>query len=121
LAAFGRWRDAIIDLAEGQHRAGGCPIGSLANELSNQFDDARTRLADSFETWRENIESGLRKMQKRGELSASADPRNLALAMLAALQGGLLLTKTTRTSGALKVALDMAFEHIIRHVPENQG
>jgi TetR/AcrR family transcriptional regulator, transcriptional repressor for nem operon len=121
LAALRRWRDAIIDLAEGRHRAGGCPIGSLANELSNQFEDARTLLAGSFETWRGCIESGLRKMRERGELASSADPHDLALAMLTALQGGLLLAKTTHTSRPLEVALDMALDHVTRHVTEKQS
>jgi TetR/AcrR family transcriptional regulator, transcriptional repressor for nem operon len=120
LAALRRWRDAIIDLAEGRNRAGGCPIGSLANELSNQFEDARSLLAGSFETWCGCIESGLRKMQERGELASSADPHDLALAMLTALQGGLLLAKTTHTSRPLKIAFDMALEHVTRHVTEKR-
>jgi TetR/AcrR family transcriptional regulator, transcriptional repressor for nem operon len=120
-AALQRWRDAIIALADGQHQAGGCPIGSLANELSNQFEDARTLLAGSFETWRSCIESGLRKMQERGELASSADPTDLAVAILSALQGGLLLTKTTLTSRPLEVALYMALDHVARHMTEKQS
>ena len=66
--------------------------------------------------WRDRIENGLAKMQERGELSASADPRDLAFALLSAVEGGLLLAKTTRSSRPLEIALDMAIDHVARHV-----
>ena len=50
-------------------------------------------------------------MRERGELAASADPHELALALLAAVEGGLLLAKTTHSSRPLEIALDMAVEH----------
>ena len=91
-------------------------MGSLASELANDSEPARKRLADSFSMWRDRIENGLAKMQERGELSASADPRDLAFALLSAVEGGLLLAKTTRSSRPLEIALDMAIDHVARHV-----
>ena len=55
-------------------------------------------------------------MQERGELASTADPHDLAVAILSAIQGGLLLAKTTRTSRPLELALDMALEHVGRHM-----
>jgi hypothetical protein len=66
--------------------------------------------------WGERIENGLAKMQERGELSASADPHDLALALLSAVEGGLLLAKTTHSSRPLEIAIDMAIDHVARHV-----
>ena len=43
-------------------------------------------------------------MHARGELDG--DPADLALALLTALQGGLLMTQVTRTVRPLEVALD---------------
>ncbi len=45
-------------------------------------------------------------MQERGELSADANPSALALATLAALQGGLLLAQVHRSTQPLQTALD---------------
>jgi TetR/AcrR family transcriptional regulator, transcriptional repressor for nem operon len=115
LPALKAWRNAIVRLnkvAQGK----GCPLGSLANELANDSEPARKHLADSFSMWRERIENGLAKMRKRGELAASADPHELALALLSAVQGGLLLAKTTHSSRPLEIALDMAIDHVARHV-----
>jgi TetR/AcrR family transcriptional repressor of nem operon len=115
LPALKAWRDAIVRLDKAV-KSMGCPLGSLASELANDSEPARKRLADSFSMWRDRIENGLAKMQERGELSASADPRDLAFALLSAVEGGLLLAKTTRSSRPLEIALDMAIDHVARHV-----
>ena len=116
LPAMRRWRDAIIDLNRARRGMGGCPVGSLANELADQFETARTLLVGSFETWGARIENGLQKMREQGELASTADPHDLAVAILSAIQGGLLLAKTTRTSRPLELAFDMALEHVARHM-----
>jgi len=115
LPALRAWRDAIVRLnkaAQGK----GCPLGSLASELANDSEPARKRLAGSFAMWRGRIEQGLTKMRECGELAASADPHELALALLSAVQGGLLLAKTTHSSRPLEIALDMAIDHVARHM-----
>ena len=55
-------------------------------------------------------------MRERGELAASADPHDLALALLSAVEGGLLLAKTTHSSRPLEIAIDMAIDHVAQHV-----
>lgn len=79
-------------------------------------EPARKRLADGFSNWRDRIENGLAKMRERGELSASVDPHDLALALLSAVEGGLLLAKTTHSSRPLELSLDMAIDHVARHM-----
>ena len=115
LGALRAWARAIIRLNEQVHM-GGCPLGSLANELANTSKNARRRLARAFGTWIDRIEHGLQKMRERGELAKSADPRELAMALLSAVQGGLLLAKTTRTSRPLEIAMDMAIDHVAKHM-----
>jgi len=115
LPALKAWRDTLVRLNKAlQYR--GCPLGSLASELASDSEPARKRLADSFSMWRDHIKNGLAKMQERGELSASADPHDLALALLSAVEGGLLLAKTTHSSRPLEIAIDMAIDHVARHV-----
>jgi TetR/AcrR family transcriptional regulator, transcriptional repressor for nem operon len=120
LRALRAWGQAIIRLNEQVHMRG-CPLGSLANELANTSESARKRLADSFSMWRDRIERGLAKMRERGELAASADPHDLALALLSAVEGGLLLAKTTQTSRPLEISIDMAIAHVARHMSSTSG
>jgi TetR/AcrR family transcriptional regulator, transcriptional repressor for nem operon len=115
LPALKAWRNAIVGLNEAT-QGRGCPLGNLANELATDSEPARKRLADSFSMWRGRIENGLAKMRERGELSASADPHELALALLSAVEGGLLLAKTTHSSRPLEIAIDMAIDYVARHV-----
>jgi TetR/AcrR family transcriptional regulator, transcriptional repressor for nem operon len=120
LPALMAWRDAIVQLNKAA-RGKGCPLGSLASELANESEPARKRLADSFAIWHERIEMGLAKMRERGDIAASADPHGLALALLSAVEGGLLLAKTTHSNRPLEIALDMAIDHVARHMTAGLG
>ena len=112
-AAFRAWADRIVAL--NRVPTVGCPLGSLANELANQSEEARAQLVAGFDAWAERLSDGFALMQSRGELSPSASPRDLAISVLAAVQGGLLLAKTARSSTPLVLALNMAFKHVDAH------
>ncbi|GAB2571571.1 TetR/AcrR family transcriptional regulator [Microlunatus antarcticus] len=110
--ALGRWRDRLVTLQRSRHCAGGCPIGSIAAEIADDDPEARADLVAGFEQWEAPLRSGLATMRDRGVLRDDADPDRLALALLAALQGGLLLTQTRRTTLPLETALDAMIELI---------
>jgi TetR/AcrR family transcriptional repressor of nem operon len=116
-AALEGWRDALVALASRRDGKGGCPIGSLASELADLDESAREALAAGFERWETAIRNGLATMRDRGELRPEADPDRLALATLAALQGGLLLTQTRRNATPLATGLDAAIAHIRAYSP----
>jgi TetR/AcrR family transcriptional regulator, transcriptional repressor for nem operon len=120
LTALKAWRDTVVRLNKAV-QSKGCPLGSLASELANDSEPARKRLADSFSTWRDHIERGLAKMRERGELATTANPRDLALALLSAVEGGLLLAKTAQSIRPLEIALDMAIDHVARHLSARPG
>lgn len=112
MGALRAWCDAIVQLQVQRQCQGGCPIGSLGSELSDTEPDARIELVAGFMQWEEAIRKGLRAMYCRGELKSEADPDTLALALLAALQGGLLLTKIRKETSALEAALNVMLSHI---------
>jgi TetR/AcrR family transcriptional repressor of nem operon len=58
------------------------------------------------------IRNDLARMQSRGDLSPDADVRHLATAMLAAIQGGLLLTQIRRSTAPFRAATDAAIPYI---------
>jgi AcrR family transcriptional regulator len=110
--ALQAWRDLLVDLQRQHHCRGGCPLGSLASELADIDEDARAALVTGFARWEGAIREGLAAMRERGDLRADADPDRLALVILTALQGGLLLTNTRRDVTPLLVGLDAALAHI---------
>ena len=112
-AALRTWADTILAL--NRSTTAGCPLGSLANELANQSEATRAELVAGFDAWAERLSRGFSVMQSRGELSPSASPRDLAISVLAALQGGLLLAKTAHSPAPLILALNMALKHVDAH------
>ncbi|GAB2724903.1 TetR/AcrR family transcriptional regulator [Kitasatospora kifunensis] len=115
LEGLRRWRDALVELQKRLQCRGGCPIGSLGSEVAENNPEARLAVASGFVRWEAAIRAGLTAMHARGELDG--DPDDLALATLAALQGGLLLTQLQRQVRPLEVALDAMLDHIEAHVP----
>lgn len=110
--ALDRWRDRLVALQRARHCIGGCPIGSIAAEMADEDPEARADLVESFEQWEAPLRAGLGAMRERGALRTDADPDRLALALLAAVQGGLLLTQTRRTTVPLETAVDAVLELI---------
>lgn len=107
-----RWRDAIVQRSALRNGAYGCRLGSLASELSDQNERARSALAGHFETWQGLLTDGLRRMRDAGKLRPDADPERLAVGLMGALQGGYLLAQTEHDVKPMRIALDMAIDHI---------
>ncbi|MFW6690669.1 TetR/AcrR family transcriptional regulator [Streptomyces sp. MAR4 CNX-425] len=107
-----RWRDAVIERNALRNGAYGCPLGSLASELADQDEEARRVIAAHFGTWEGLLEAGLTRMKDSGVLRADADAAVLATGLMAALQGGYLLAQTTLDVTPMRIALDMAIDHV---------
>jgi TetR/AcrR family transcriptional repressor of nem operon len=110
--ALRAWADIAIEKQRAHHCQGGCEFGSLASELAETDDATRAELAVGFERWHAMIRDGLRTMRERGDLRPEADPEELALGLLAALQGGLLMTQAMRDTRPLEAAMNISLAHI---------
>jgi AcrR family transcriptional regulator len=111
-AALQRWCDQIVARKAKQGCRGGCPVGSLVGQLAEVDPLARTELATAFERWESYLTAGLTAMRDRGELRSDASPTDLAVATMASLEGGLLLSQATRSTRPLRIALDAALRHL---------
>lgn len=110
--ALREWRNMVICMVQAANCACGCPLGSLVSDLAETDPVARARLANSFAQWEDMLRAGLTAMVERGELRPVIDATDMALAILAGLQGGLLLSQVRRDSRPLEVALDTAIAHL---------
>ena len=106
------WRDFIVDHQRRLGCRGGCPIGALGAEVAETDAVARVVAARALRRWEARIRAGLQVMHARGDLAAGTDPEQLALATLAALQGGLLMTQLERDTRPLEAALDAMLDRI---------
>jgi len=100
------WRDMVIAQAKTTKGQGGCPLGSLGGQLAETDPQARALIAAGFEQWSAAISDGLRNLYAAGDLPPGTDPDDLAVTLLAALQGGLLLAQIQRDTRPLETALD---------------
>jgi TetR/AcrR family transcriptional regulator, transcriptional repressor for nem operon len=107
-----RWCDHLVTATRATQGVGGCPLGSLVSELADRSDSARLELAQSFAEWQSYLSTGFAVMRDNGELTAGVDVDDLALTVMSALQGGLLMAQTTRSARPLELALEMALGHI---------
>lgn len=107
-----QWRDAMVQRCTLRRGLWGCELGSLAAELSDSDDRARTSLAEHFGQWRDLLARALERIRDSGALRADIDTKGLATGLLAAVEGGYLLSQTAHDPRLMQSSLDMAINHI---------
>jgi TetR/AcrR family transcriptional regulator, transcriptional repressor for nem operon len=84
----------------------GCPIGTLSTEVAGRNDEARLAAAAGFDAWERLLAGAFERMRQAGELRADAEPAVLATALLASIEGGMVLAQARRDMASLHVAVD---------------
>jgi len=107
-----QWRDAMVQRCALRRGLWGCELGSLAAELSDTDDKARASLSAHFTEWRTLLGAALERMRDSGALRPDADIHALATGLLAAVEGGYLLSQTGRDPRLMQAALNMAIGHV---------
>ncbi|WP_165068785.1 TetR/AcrR family transcriptional regulator [Marisediminicola senii] len=103
------WREALVDYYLGLGRWA-CPIGSLATQAAMTDPDLEGVIAQSMDSWRDALASGVIRMQAAGHVHPGADPVRIAIVILAAIQGGLVMSQPLRAAWPLEAALDSALD-----------
>jgi TetR/AcrR family transcriptional regulator, transcriptional repressor for nem operon len=106
------WADSNVEEQLAIGCVGGCRFGSLVGELPPSDEDIRGDVTAIYDEWIALFRTALAAMRKRGELRPEADPRHLARVLIAAHQGGSLLTQTTRSIKPLRDSLDAAVQYV---------
>jgi AcrR family transcriptional regulator len=100
------WRDMVVTAAGSTGGKGGCPLGSLGGQLAETDPEARALIAAGFARWSSAIGDELQALQAAGHLPVGVTPDDLAVTLLAVLQGGLLLAQVQRDARPLEAAVD---------------
>jgi len=100
------WRNMVVEVARDTEAKGGCPLGSLGGQLAESDPEARGHIAAGFEQWSTAIGDGLRTLHADGRLPSHIDPDDLAVTLLATVQGGLLLAQLKRSADPFETAVD---------------
>lgn len=110
VAALRSWADFYLRRED--LWVGGCRFGSLASEVLKSDLDLKADVAIGFERWRNVFRDGLVAMRERHELRDDADVDRLAVALLAAFQGGMLLAQAEQSMAPLAAALGAAIDYV---------
>ena len=90
----------------------GCPIGTLAAEVAGRNEAARLQAAAGFDAWERLLADALERMRQRGELRADARPAVLAPALLASIEGGMVLSQARKDVASLRIAVDTGLAQV---------
>ncbi|MFC8525807.1 TetR/AcrR family transcriptional regulator [Nocardia sp. NPDC057227] len=106
------WRDAVV---EGTSAAGwrtGCPLASFAEQLGDTDPELLELVALGLRRLTDAVAAGLARMRDAGELRPDADIARLALLIVTAYEGGMLVARAQRDCLPLEVALDAAIDRV---------
>ena len=108
VASLAELEQALNGFAAGFEQMGmpGCPIGSLAADVAESNEGARQQVAAAFNAWERLFADALERMRQQGELRADASPAVLATALLASLEGGMVLSQTRKDAASLHIAVE---------------
>lgn len=108
--AWQAWRDRLVSryLAQGQT----CPLNGLLGQAGRRAPAARAVLTGLMQRWEAAIADGVRHMQSTGDIAAEVDAGRAAAALLAGIQGGVLLLLSTGRIDHLEAALDLTIDSL---------
>lgn len=114
------WAESMAEQFEDHGSQGGCPIGTLAAALADTDEGLRVSLSEAFQAWSDSIKGALTRLRDNGLLSATVNLDELTTLMLSAIQGGLLLAKTSRDVDKLRTVMGGAIAQLKSHGPAPQ-
>ncbi|MET8158360.1 TetR/AcrR family transcriptional regulator [Sphaerisporangium sp. NPDC005289] len=108
--AWWRWRDRVIE----RYRAQGtlCPLNAVMSQLGGVTPGAQAVVTELMRSWQAEIAAGVRHMQQAGEIDPALDADRAAAALLAGVQGGVLIQMSTGSTAHLEAALDIGIAHL---------
>ncbi|MEO3818458.1 TetR/AcrR family transcriptional regulator [Plantactinospora sp. B24E8] len=108
--AWQAWRDRVVSRYREQGQR--CPLNVLVTQLGRNTPGAQAVVTELMWQWQAELTSGIRHMQGVGEVDAAVDADRVAAALLAGIQGGVLIMLSTGRLTHLEAALDVAIDNL---------
>ncbi|MEW9530148.1 TetR/AcrR family transcriptional regulator [Microbispora sp. NPDC049125] len=103
--AWAAWRDRVVDRYLRQELD--CPLNDLISYIGRSTPGALAVLTELLHTWQGEITAGIRHMQRIGEVDPGMDAEQAGAALLAGIQGGVMVMRATGRIAHLEAALDV--------------
>ena len=107
--SWDRWRARVVE----RYRRQGirCPLNSLVTQLGTT-PGAEEVTSALLGRWADRLASGVGAMQAAGAMRVDRTPQQIAAALLAAIQGGVVVMWSTRSTEHLEAALDLLLDSL---------
>ena len=92
--------DTLVALQMEREGRNGSPFGNLAGEMADAHEGFRRRLDLVFDQWAGQLQALL--LELRGQLHESVDAARLSRFIIAALEGGMLMTRVKRDASVMQ-------------------
>src|SRR5271163_3996936 len=109
-AAWLAWRDAVI--ARYREQGQQCPLSALITQLGRATPGAQAVVTELTGQWQAEIAAGVTSMQAAGEITADIDAARTAAAIVAGIQGGVVMLMSTGDTTPLEASLDLAIGYL---------
>ncbi|WP_232660751.1 TetR/AcrR family transcriptional regulator [Pseudonocardia sp. TRM90224] len=110
--AWEAWRERVLDHYREQGRR--CPLNVVTSQLGRSTPGAQAVVTELIAIWQGEIATGIRHMQASGEIATDVDPNRSAAALVAGIQGGVLIMLSTGGLGHLEAALGAGIDALRR-------
>jgi len=109
-AAWEAWRGHVVRT----HRDQGlhCPLGVLIVDLGRYSVTAQAVSSHLVTRWQQRLRVGIEATQAAGEADPALDPGRTAAAVIAAIQGGVAVLRSTGSAENLEAGLDLCLDRI---------
>lgn len=106
------WFDRFVEFQKSVGYEKSCPLGTIGNDVTDEQTLLRQDVRLFFQWCRGGLARFFAERRAAGELPAGADPDGLADLFIAVMQGGMLVTKVTRSPDAFRGAAAQALAHV---------
>ena len=90
----------------------GCLFGNLGQEMADQHEAFRLRLAEVFQDWCRALSDCIREAQQAGEIPAHFDADHLAEFCQCSWEGAILRSKVTKSAQPLDTFITYLFDEL---------
>jgi AcrR family transcriptional regulator len=117
--AWYAWRDKVVARYRGQGTQ--CPLNALMSQLRRSTPGTQSVVTELMNQWQTQIAAGIRHMQHSGEIGTALDADRTAGAILAGIQGGVLILMSTGQIDQLESAIDVNIAYLRSRAPGPGG
>lgn len=100
--------EAYDHYSKGKFPAGGCPILNTATEADDTNPLLKERSAKAILSWKKGITNILNEGVRSGEFASDVDADQLAISLIALIEGGIMIAKATNSQTNLDKVLKTA-------------